>query len=291
MPGLFHVAASAVILRGETVLLLLRGPDAAHAPETWDTPNGRLESGESVLGGLRREIAEETGLTSVEILRPVGTWRAFRKAERQEMIGIAHLCRHRGGEVRLSAEHTAYRWVPFAEVGGLAIEPGFREALLAAIQAGVQAMLKITQEAPNQAEILELLRQSEAYSAALYPPESIHMLNLEQLMQPHVRFFVARQDGKAVGCGALVLGQGGQAEIKRMFVTDAARGTGVGRAVLEAIEHNAAPAGVTLLQLETGVSNREALSLYRRFGYRQRGPFGAYPTDDPTSIFMEKRLT
>ena len=40
----------------------------------------------------------------------------------------------------------------------------------------------------------------------------------------------------------------------------------------------------------TGTRNLEALSLYRHTGYRHRGPFGNYPTNDPLSVFMEKQL-
>ena len=45
--------------------------------------------------------------------------------------------------------------------------------------------------------------------------------------------------------------------------------------------------GVTLFRLETGIKQPEALGLYRKLGYRERGPFGAYVAD-PLSVFMEK---
>jgi putative acetyltransferase len=106
---------------------------------------------------------------------------------------------------------------------------------------------------------------------------------------PEARFFVARLEGRAVGCGALVLGSDGKGEIKRMFVNPETRGHGIGRAILAAIEDSARGEGVELLQLETGTSNREALELYRRCGYRERGPFGSY-RPDAFSVFMEKRM-
>ncbi len=43
------------------------------------------------------------------------------------------------------------------------------------------------------------------------------------------------------------------------------------------------------MRLETGIKSDEALGLYRRSGYIERGPFGAYRAD-PLSIFMEKVL-
>ena len=150
-------------------------------------------------------------------------------------------------------------------------------------------MLSIAQETPHQDEVLRLLRQSDAYSASLYPPESRHPIAVDALAAPEVRFFVARLDGQAVGCGALVLGASGQAELKRMFVDPVARGRGVGRAILQTIEETARRERVRLIQLETGVSNREALGLYRRCGYGERGPFATY-APDPLSVFLEKHL-
>jgi putative acetyltransferase len=87
----------------------------------------------------------------------------------------------------------------------------------------------------------------------------------------------------------LALGEPGQAEIKRLFVQPAARGRGIGRALMAQLEWLAAEEGVSLLQLETGVKQPEALSLYRALGYAERGPFGAY-RPDPLCLFMEKRL-
>ncbi len=144
-------------------------------------------------------------------------------------------------------------------------------------------------ESARQAEVAELIRQSDAYLAALYPPASRHAIDLEALAAPDVRLLVARVEGRAVGCVAFALGAAGEAEVKRLFVDPGARGRGIGRALLAHLERAAAQAGVSLLQLETGVKQPEALALYRAFGYVERGPFGAY-RPDPLCLFMEKRL-
>ena len=73
-----------------------------------------------------------------------------------------------------------------------------------------------------------------------------------------------------------------------MFVRPEARGRGIGRAILAAIE--AALRGrVTILRLETGIKQEPAMRLYESAGFRRRGPFGSY-RDDPLSVFMEKPL-
>jgi putative acetyltransferase len=150
--------------------------------------------------------------------------------------------------------------------------------------------LSIAQETTETDDVVALLRMSDAFSQSLYPPASRHPMADEHIAASHVRFFVARHDGKAVGCGALVLGDQGRAELKRMFVDRTVRGQGIGTAILEALEEAATQAGVTRILLETGVENRDALTLYRRHGYHERGPFGSYSAD-PLSVFMEKVLS
>ena len=150
-------------------------------------------------------------------------------------------------------------------------------------------MIAVERESPRQDDVIALIRQSDALMQSLYPAESNHLVDIEQLAQPRVHVFVAREDGKALGCGAFVLGEAGEAEMKRVFVAPAARGKGVARALMEALEREAAKRGVTLMQLETGIKQPEAIALYRKLGYAERGPFGAYQPD-PLSLFMEKRL-
>ena len=141
----------------------------------------------------------------------------------------------------------------------------------------------------DQPEVVGLLRQADERSAALYPAESRHGLKIDELLSAEVRFFVARQRLRAVGCGGFVLLSGSAAEIKRLFVEPGARGGGVGALLIQAIESAAAKEGVTTLLLETGIKSDEALRLYQRLGYRKCGPFAAYKPD-PLSVFLQKDL-
>lgn len=150
-------------------------------------------------------------------------------------------------------------------------------------------MLSIAEESPQQDDVLRLLEEAESGLASLYPAESRHGLNAAELERQGVRFFVARLDGRAIGCGGYLPGANRSAELKRMFTTSAVRGRGFGRAILQALEESARREGIEILQLESGVKSTQALGLYRRFGYRERGPFGDYRVD-PLSVFMEKRL-
>jgi putative acetyltransferase len=150
--------------------------------------------------------------------------------------------------------------------------------------------LKITIEDPSQPDIVMLLHDGEAYSAQLYPAESNHHMPLSALCASNVRFLVARDaSGRAVGTGALAL-DGARAELKRMWVVPEARGLGVSRLILAALEARARSEGVRTLRLETGVENHAALGLYTRAGFNPRDPFGGYRAD-PLSVFMEKDLS
>jgi putative acetyltransferase len=151
------------------------------------------------------------------------------------------------------------------------------------------AVITIAAEAADQPEVHSLLAQSDAYMASLYPPESNHLVDVATLMQPNVRFFVARSDSRAIGCGALVLAGDGSAEIKRMFVLPEARRRSIGRRILEQLESAARAEGVTVIRLETGAKQPEAIGLYRAAGFQEIGPFGSYRSD-PLSLFMEKWL-
>ncbi|TDC65961.1 GNAT family N-acetyltransferase [Micromonospora sp. KC207] len=90
-------------------------------------------------------------------------------------------------------------------------------------------------------------------------------------------FVVARgHEGAAIGCGGLRMLTSGVAEIKRMYVAPAHRGTGVATAILRDLEARAYDAGVRRLVLETGTSQPEAIRFYQREGYEQIGNFGPY---------------
>jgi putative acetyltransferase len=150
-------------------------------------------------------------------------------------------------------------------------------------------MTHIRLERADQPDVVALIDELDAYQKPLYPPECHYGIDINALVQPNVLFAVARtKEGEAVGCAAVVQ-NGDWGEIKRMFVRPALRGQGVAQALVAFLEATARENGVTLVRLETGVSQPEALRFYERAGYARRGPFADYP-DDPFSVFMEKRI-
>ena len=149
--------------------------------------------------------------------------------------------------------------------------------------------VRIDQESPHQPDIVRLVEELDTYLGSLYPAESNHLLDIESLAQPDVRFFVARWDGEALGCIALRVDPAGWGEVKRLFVSPRARGLGLGRRLLSALEAKAQGERLPLLRLETGIHQPEALGLFRAAGFHEIPAFGAY-APDPLSVFMEKAL-
>lgn len=152
------------------------------------------------------------------------------------------------------------------------------------------AIEQITAPTP---ELRELIGELDAVLNAAYEPHQRHGLAIAQLFEPHVRFFVARLDGAAVACGGVALFDG-YAEVKRMYTRPALRGRGVAKAVLRRLEEEARGSGITMLRLETGLHQAEAVGLYRRAGFTGCGAFGDYAQmparDIETSLFFEKPI-
>lgn len=143
---------------------------------------------------------------------------------------------------------------------------------------------------PNSPAATGLIRDLDNYLLDLYPIESNHLDSMEELSKPHVHLLGVFENGQPLGCGAIKLLPEGYGEIKRVYVNADARGKGIGRRILAALEQIAVKAGYTLLRLETGVHQPEALQLFKANGFIRTDRFGGYP-NDPFSVFMEKRLS
>src|SRR5215467_15470690 len=142
-------------------------------------------------------------------------------------------------------------------------------------------------------EVRDLIQELNDVLGAAYEEHQRHGLSIEQLFEPNVRFFVARLDGLAVGCAGVAIFDD-YAEVKRMYTRPTARGRGVAKALLRRIEDEARRARKSVLRLETGTYQQEAIGLYERMGFHPRGPFGPYlvmpACNIETSLFFEKVL-
>ena len=145
---------------------------------------------------------------------------------------------------------------------------------------------------PQAVDVKALVAISDAFYEGLYPVESNHLEALDDLDKPNVLFIGCRIGGVLVASGAakLVDDDGDYAEIKRVYVLDDYRGRGLSARIMNHLEDELQKRGVWLFRLETGLRQPEALGLYRKLGYHERGPYGAY-RPDPLSVFMEKGIS
>jgi len=151
--------------------------------------------------------------------------------------------------------------------------------------------LTLTPEPFDSTDARRLVAALDAHLSSLYAPDQRFGPNLksEHLAPGTGLFLVARQGGRAVGCGALRRLDEDTAEVKRMYFEPEARGRGVGAAVLGHLETAARELGAHRLVLETGVHQAEAIGLYRRAGFARVPCWGEY-AGVPTSVCFEKEI-
>lgn len=112
---------------------------------------------------------------------------------------------------------------------------------------------------------------------------------------PTGTFLVGYVDDAPVATGAwrrsgvVALGTDRTAEVKRMYVARAARGRGLARQMLAALEESAREHGFEAVVLETGLRQPEAIGLYESAGYLPIPPFGYY-RDAPLSRCYARRV-
>jgi DNA-binding MarR family transcriptional regulator/ribosomal protein S18 acetylase RimI-like enzyme len=107
------------------------------------------------------------------------------------------------------------------------------------------------------------------------------------MVRPRGGFLLAISDGLPIGCVALK-GTGGEiAEIKRLWISESARGFGIAKRLMHAVETVARELSVKTLRLDTNSALPEALNLYRKSGWVEIDRFNDDPYPDH---FFEKRL-
>jgi putative acetyltransferase len=148
----------------------------------------------------------------------------------------------------------------------------------------------ISTDDPLADDVRELLERHLAYAHATTAPEDVHALDLDALLDPSVTFFSFRADGQLLGVGALQRLDGQHAEIKSMHT--AARGQGIGRAMVDHLIGVAGEAGYRRVSIETGSGPAFAAArrLYESARFTPCGPFADYGPS-PNSAYMTLSLS
>jgi 8-oxo-dGTP diphosphatase len=127
------LAVSAAIIRNGRVLIVRRANAPAHGLYT--LPGGVVESGETLIEAVKREVMEETGLTIEPVVlaghREVIVPGKGGRAERHFVI-LAFAAHWRAGEPTLNDELADARWLRPAELAGLKTTEGLSEIVEAA---------------------------------------------------------------------------------------------------------------------------------------------------------------
>ena len=165
------------------------------------------------------------------------------------------------------------------------LDPGQRDELVAAMRTVqrllMTAAIEIRTVDPTdrdagrciRAYFAELDRRSESG----FDPGAGISAEPHELVPPAGRFLIAYLRGDPVGCGAVKNHPGGPSELKRMWVAESARGLGIGRRLLTALEACAAGSGALTVRLETNRALVEAVAMYRSSGYVEVPPFNDEP--------------
>ena len=153
------------------------------------------------------------------------------------------------------------------------------------------AALRISVESPHSADAQTCLLSYYAELAARFDAgfdmQAAHNEPLDSLAPPLGWFLVARLNGEAVGCAGLRRIEEQVGELKRMWISPAARGRGVARALLAHVEDLARSAGFTEMRLDTNKALIEAHTLYRSAGYRE---IAAYNDNAYAHLWFAKTL-
>ena len=108
---------------------------------------------------------------------------------------------------------------------------------------------------------------------------------------PKGRTYLAIQEGVVAGGGAYRRTSETTCELKRLYVSDTAKGQGVGRRLSEALMQAAREDGFTRMQLDTGNLLTEAIAMYEKLGFERCPPYHSYPERlMPYLVFMQRAL-
>jgi putative acetyltransferase len=151
---------------------------------------------------------------------------------------------------------------------------------------------EIAVDDPRSDDVRALLRRHFDFLNAQSPPEDVHALDIAALTDPDVTFLSCRRDGELVAVGAVKRLTAEHGELKSMHTTSAARGSGIGKRLVEHLISVARDYGWRRVSLETGPTESfaPARALYARAGFVPCGAFGDY-RPSVNSMFMTLELS
>jgi putative acetyltransferase len=153
--------------------------------------------------------------------------------------------------------------------------------------------LQVARETILASDTIEMVMELDAYCRSLYAADCCYGFKPHQLEVPNIYFFVVRENGYPIACAGIMLcGDSPEeryTEVKRMYVRPQGRGKGIAKLLLNKLESQSRELGYSIIRLETGIHQVEAIQLYETVGYVRREVFGNYRVSD-VNLFYEKPL-
>ena len=143
----------------------------------------------------------------------------------------------------------------------------------------------------NNSEVNDLLKKHFIELRSVSPAGSTHVLDIDGLKDPSIKFWSLWEDNKLIGCGALKFLEKEHGEFKSIRVADEFRKRGIGERIINHLIEEAKKLKISKLSIETGAGEffLPARKLFSKFGFKTCPPFAHYK-DDPNSCYYTLNL-
>ena len=133
----------------------------------------------------------------------------------------------------------------------------------------------------DNSEVNDLLKKHFIELRSVSPMGSTHVLNIDGLKDPSIKFWSLWEDNKLIGCGALKFLEKEHGEFKSIRVADEFRKKGIGERIINHLIEEAKKLKISKLSIETGAGEffLPARNLFSKFGFKKCPPFAHYKED------------
>tara|TARA_A100001037_G_scaffold285079_1_gene292074 strand:+ start:239 stop:694 length:456 start_codon:yes stop_codon:yes gene_type:complete len=140
-------------------------------------------------------------------------------------------------------------------------------------------------------QVNELLKKHFIELRSVSPEGSTHVLDIDGLKDPSIKFWSLWENNELMGCGALKFLDNNHGEFKSIRISDKFRRKGFGIKVIEHLISQAKELKITKISIETGagIFFEPARKLFLRCGFKKCEPFAHYK-HDPNSCYYNLEL-
>ena len=143
----------------------------------------------------------------------------------------------------------------------------------------------------DNSEVNDLLKKHFIELRSVSPAGSTHVLDIDGLKDPSIKFWSLWENNELIGCGALKFLEKNHGEFKSIRVANQFRKKGIGERIINHLIEEAKKLNISKLSIETGAGEffLPARNLFSKFGFKTCPPFAHYK-DDPNSCYYTLNL-